>query len=81
MWMEAEGTQTILVPVPASSQDSVAAFTLHHVSQQSLEGCPRNSTNAGTVEHRTFPTSYGGTLTTFYLRSSSLSAMATGKQE
>ena len=36
-------------------------YALRSVSQQSPQGCPRNSTNACLVEHRSSPASEGGT--------------------
>ena len=47
-------------------------YALHTASQQSPQGCPRNSANVCQVEHRSFPTSEGGMSVASFLNSSFL---------
>ena len=47
-------------------------FTLRPVSQQSPQGCPRNSVNISLVEHRLFSTLEGGMSAASFLHSSFL---------
>ena len=51
-------------------------YALHSVSQQSLQGCPRNSAIVCLVEHRSFPTSEGGMLAASFLHSYFLQAIS-----
>ena len=48
---------------------------LRHVSQQSPQGCPRNSANICLVEHRSFLTLEGGMSAASFLHSSFLQAI------
>ena len=50
-------------------------YVLRPVSQQSPQGCPRNSANICLVEHRSFSTSEGGTSAASFLHSSFLQAI------
>ena len=52
-------------------------YTLHPVSQQSLQGCPRNSASICLVEHRLFSTVEGGISTASFLHSSILQVINT----
>ena len=54
---------------------------LHLVSQQSPQGCLRNSTNIFRVEHKSFQTLEGGKLAFAILRSSFLYVISTGRVE
>ena len=50
-------------------------YVLHPVSQQSPQGCPRNSVNICLVEHRSFSTFEGGMSAASFLHSSFLQAV------
>ena len=50
-------------------------YALRPVSQQSLQGCPRNSDNICLVEHRSFSTLEGGMSAASFLHSSLLQAI------
>ena len=50
-------------------------YALRPVSQQSPQGCPRNSAHICLVEHRSFSTLEGGLSATSFLHSSSLRAI------
>ena len=50
-------------------------YTLRPVSQQSLQGCPRNSANICLVEHKSFSTLEGGMSAASFLHSSFLQAI------
>ena len=50
-------------------------YALRPVSQQSLKGCPRNSTNICLVEHRSFSALEGGMSGASFLHSSFLQAI------
>ena len=49
---------------------------LRPASQQSPQGCPRNTANVCLVEHRSFPTSEGGMSAASFLSSSFLQAIS-----
>ena len=51
-------------------------YSLHPVSQQSPQGCPRNSANICLVEHRSFSTLDGGMSAASFLHSSFLQAVS-----
>ena len=51
-------------------------YALRPVSQQSPQGCPRNSANICLVEHRSFSTLEGGMSATSFLHSSFLQAIS-----
>ena len=51
-------------------------YALHPVSQQSPQGCPRNSANICLVEHRSFSTLEGGMSAASFLHSSFLQAIS-----
>ena len=51
-------------------------YALRLVSQQSPQGCPRNSTNICLVEHRSFSTLEGGMSAASFLHSSFLQAVS-----
>ena len=51
-------------------------YTLYAISQQSSQGCPRNSVNVDVVEHRSYLTSEGGMSAASCLHSSFLQAIS-----
>ena len=53
-------------------------YALRHVSQQSPQGCPRNSASICLVERRSFSTLEGGMSTASFLHSSFLQAINAG---
>ena len=60
---------------PKMASYSLRPYSLHPVSQQFPQGCPRNSANICLVEHRSFSTLEGGMSAASFLHSSFLQAI------
>ena len=61
--------------VSVSAQDGIVALALRPVSQQSPQGCPRNSASICLVEHSSFSALEGGMSAASFLHSSFLHAI------